>query len=355
MQLYKNKKVKIIKNKNSWLVEPMQTTSTPGSYQVFDTVPQNTYKVTVFYNNFEGTVKLWIADINNKLINFNQNLRSGLNRVEIYFHNNKNSQIKIGLLFVNPEPENFYELEKINMELVNIPDNKKRLAIIVPYRNRIGHLKQFIPYMQKYLSGFNYQIFIIHQQNDKLFNRAALFNIGYTIVKDNFDYFCFHDVDLLPELSDYSYPDNPTHLSMHCSQSNYKKSHIFGGVAMINKEQFENINGFSNQFKGWGGEDDNFKTRVMRYYRATHRPGRYLSLPHKIIGRTNPNYKNNVKLYHDKISNRSLDESDGLNNLVSYLGYSVTGYHMITNDCEFKDCKNIIYENKLNYMISVHF
>ena len=36
---------------------------------------------------------------------------------------------------------------------------------------------------------------------------------------------------------------------------------IFGGVGSFTKEQFENINGFSNKFWGWGGEDDDLYRR----------------------------------------------------------------------------------------------
>ena len=31
---------------------------------------------------------------------------------------------------------------------------------------------------------------------------------------------------------------------------------IFGGVTALSVEHFEFINGFSNQYWGWGGEDD---------------------------------------------------------------------------------------------------
>ena len=40
---------------------------------------------------------------------------------------------------------------------------------------------------------------------------------------------------------------------------------IFGGAAAMRAEQFKLVNGFSNQFWGWGAEDDDMFKVPSRY------------------------------------------------------------------------------------------
>lgn len=68
------------------------------------------------------------------------------------------------------------------------------LAIIVPYRDREDHLKEFIPHMNKYLPDA--KIVIVEQADEKPFNRGKLLNVGF--LETDFFYYCFHDVDHLP-------------------------------------------------------------------------------------------------------------------------------------------------------------
>jgi hypothetical protein len=114
----------------------------------------------------------------------------------------------------------------------------------------------------------NYQIFVIEQYDLKLFNRGRLLNIGYKIaISQGCDYICFHDVDMLPEEADYSYPMKPTHLASNLSSYNYSVPYdeYFGGVTLFNKYDFELVNGYSNEYWGWGYEDDDLLNRC--YYK----------------------------------------------------------------------------------------
>jgi hypothetical protein len=141
----------------------------------------------------------------------------------------------------------------------------KKLAIIVPYRDRQSHLEVFVPYMEEYLKDYNYKIFVIEQNDDKPFNRGKLLNVGARIaIKEGFDYFALHDVDMLPLKGvDYSYPETPIHL---VSKINKDVPFIdyFGGVTLFNIHDYKLVNGYSNEYWGWGFEDDDLLYRCIQ-------------------------------------------------------------------------------------------
>ncbi|CAL8097885.1 unnamed protein product [Calicophoron daubneyi] len=173
-----------------------------------------------------------------------------------------------------------------------------RLAVLVPFRDRFTELQQFLPHLDRFLTDQNvvHTFYIINQVDDFRFNRGALLNVG---VLDSFkaetegvkienplshsspprrthcyrlpstDYLALHDVDLLPvdQALRYTWPTGtgPVHLlpaEIHPRYYWYK--YYFGGVVLIRRVEFKDIDGMSNLFWGWGAEDDEFSLRIKR-------------------------------------------------------------------------------------------
>jgi len=160
--------------------------------------------------------------------------------------------------------------------ICGLPETGKKLAIIIPYRDRKDHLTTFIHVMDSFMknTGIDYTLIVVEQHGGRPFNRGILFNIGFSLEYKDFDYFCFHDVDMVPaELCiDYSYPQyKARHLAVNLQQNNFTRKNYsvdgtpleyYGGVLCIDKLAFNRTNGFSNKFWGWGAEDDDFARRL---------------------------------------------------------------------------------------------
>ncbi|XP_022661016.1 beta-1,4-N-acetylgalactosaminyltransferase bre-4-like isoform X2 [Varroa destructor] len=168
-----------------------------------------------------------------------------------------------------------------------------KVAIIVPYREREEHLRKLLHNLHPMLKRqqLDYEIFVVEQNGMYRFNRAKLMNIGFLEASklNDFECFIFHDVDLIPEddRNLYSCPDQPRHMSVAVSTMKYKLpyANIFGGVSALSKKDMRTVNGFSNEFWGWGGEDDDMSARI-RYHKLkiTRYPAsiaRYKMLSHK--------------------------------------------------------------------------
>lgn len=170
--------------------------------------------------------------------------------------------------------------------------SKKKTAIIIPHRNREKHLKYLLynlhPFLQR--QQLNYGIYIIHQAGNFTFNRAKLMNVGFKeAMKDEaWDCLFFHDVDLIPEddRNLYTCDGFPKHASVAIDKFNYilPYSLCFGGVSALTPEQYEKVNGFSNIYWGWGGEDDDLAARIqisgMQISRPSVLVGRYKMIKH---------------------------------------------------------------------------
>lgn len=143
-----------------------------------------------------------------------------------------------------------------------------KLGVIVPYRNREEHLIKFTKTIRKHLPDDS-EIIVVEQYDKLPFNRGKLLNIGFKkAVELGCDYVVFHDVDMLPVSADYSYKDKPTHLITKLNTpEDYNRtlfSEYFGGVTLFPVRDFKKVNGYSNDYQGWGFEDDDLLLRCRK-------------------------------------------------------------------------------------------
>ena len=187
---------------------------------------------------------------------------------------------------------------------------KKKIGLIIPYRDRKEHLDIFIPYITQHLESqkIDYKIIVVEQCNKNPFNRSKLLNIGAKYVYDEVDYLCFHDVDFIPD-KNVSYDINNYNAIINCSQlidnrnNKIKNSKFFygmnfdkyfqkinfssfgiknfGGVTIIRKDIWKDKK-WNEIFEGWGREDDEYYYRINQPNHITYHPqNRYISLNHK--------------------------------------------------------------------------
>ncbi|OJW85071.1 MAG: hypothetical protein BGO69_01780 [Bacteroidetes bacterium 46-16] len=158
-----------------------------------------------------------------------------------------------------------------------------RLTFIVPYRDRKNHLQRFIPHYRKLFPDS--KILVVEQDDTKAFNRAKLLNIGFLHCYRETDAVCLQDVDTLAIAGkvDLSFPDKPTHLGTHIESFGWRLPYntYWSGSNLLSVGQMWSVNGFYNDYYGWGGEDDCFRRSfVERNIPIQSREGWFKSLPH---------------------------------------------------------------------------
>lgn len=206
---------------------------------------------------------------------------------------------------------------------------QRRLTIVIPYRDRAEHLRQMLPVLHAQLTAqqVSHRIVVVEQSADGLFNRGRLLNIGVHFTADDTDYYCLHDVDALPQTANYLCPSQPLRLVNKVTGEDGKRQHndyYFSGAVSIRKEQIFAVNGFSNDYWGWGKEDDDFFFRLLLagYLCYYDMQGAFQDLPnpkHQQVRRggftTAPHVKRNRE-QRSRLLRGLMDPSeDGLNTL----------------------------------------
>jgi hypothetical protein len=173
--------------------------------------------------------------------------------------------------------------------------------ILIPYRNRTSHLEYFLKNTCPIIEELMHQtkIVIIEQCEGKLFNRGKVLNVGFKEYLDKTEYFITNDVDI-----------NPTKL---CIEKYYKENveenevmgiytsacNTLGGVVKIKGISIKKINGFPNNFWGWGVEDKALQNR-----------SEFFNLKKKENMINNKKYPDFLTIFND-INDRIVDKKNG--------------------------------------------
>jgi len=216
----------------------------------------------------------------------------------------------------------------------------KVLSIVVPYRDRAEHLDSFIPHIMRYFKhdkldrDIPFSVTVVQQQDGGSFNAAMLRNAGFDLTREA-DYHVFHDVDYLPIWADYSYCETPARLIWFGAErrpvapgSNIAVEHEYrkfkGGVILVPRDIFLEVNGYSNEFWGWGWQDTDMANRcIAKGHQFEKRDGFYRALDHisraqDSTGTPRPQALKNIEKgqanAHAMVEGKGFDH-DGLSNL----------------------------------------
>jgi len=198
------------------------------------------------------------------------------------------------------------------------------VAIVVPFRgqtqqNRAQQLERFAAQFPDWFATLRpaprrWHVVVVEQTEDGFkFNRGKLLNIGFDLVskdrgpdgggfgssgpaaettrpeggarKDAFDIVVMHDVDLIPThpgFADLYLRPRPGPVPIAKVWEKYRYPNYIGGITGFSAPLFRKINGYPNNFWGWGGEDDDLRRRLEA---VGHPPSTWEQPPAALNGR----------------------------------------------------------------------
>ncbi|KHN75608.1 Beta-1,4-N-acetylgalactosaminyltransferase bre-4 [Toxocara canis] len=174
-----------------------------------------------------------------------------------------------------------------------------KVALIIPFRDRQTHLTRLIDFLVPILKRqlLDFRFIVTEQYGRDLFNKGRIMNAAFRIAERlGVDCVIFHDVDMFPQDDHNSYgcPPTPRHIGAFVSNLGYQLwyKEIVGGVLAITMDDYRAINGYSNMYWAWGGEDDDMGKRILSQNMTIERPdpttGRFSMLKHVKRKRTAP-------------------------------------------------------------------
>lgn len=209
------------------------------------------------------------------------------------------------------------------------------IYIIVPYRNREEHLRIFLEKVPLYLikNNIDYNIIFSEQKDENLFNRGKLLNCAFNFIEDiltDDDIVCFHDIDVIPN-DDYFKFDYKSYIK-NTVRYQYGVYDWLTCMFMCDKNTFKKVNGYPNNYIGWGREDDclnyRFQSLSIKFDKSNFIERKQnLELSHKYDCDVNYTWNHNNDLLEKEKNNKNSYLENGLSNLE----YKIENIDIITD------------------------
>jgi hypothetical protein len=235
-----------------------------------------------------------------------------------------------------------------NRESFNGENINYKLNVIIPIRNREEDLNNITDRLEEIFNsqGIHAKYYIIEQSEKNKFNKGKICNVAFIeSLKDGFsDNYLFNDVDVYPQktkknnIIDFKYHQNKK--NKNNIRHPYGFDHCLGCLFMVKAHTYKKINGFSNKYYGWGGEDHDIQKRAevlgvdidrSKFIKRGNKKKIYDDWSKEKI--TNSNNKTNQDL---KFKLRSMYNRD--KNTIKKDG---------VNNCQYKIVNTSLYKNKM--------
>ena len=213
-----------------------------------------------------------------------------------------------------------------------------KLVFLIPYRNRLNektHFNVYIKYLLEDYEETDYEIYYIHQNDKRPFNRGGIKNVGFLVLKEKYanDYknitFVFNDIDTLPYKKNLLNYETNKGIIKHY----YGFRFALGGIFSIKGEDFERCNGFPNNW-GWGFEDNKLNDKVIQNKLIIDRSNFYEVNSSEFMQINNENNKTiNIKETENHRRKFYQDDLTKINNIE----YTISNENMNSNNCKYNN------------------
>ena len=253
-------------------------------------------------------------------------------------------------------------LYQITPKSLDFPKYNKKIGIVTIYRNdakntRLQQKRLFLYWINKLLMGIcNYDIITVEQSTGDLFNIGKLKNVGFDYLtnkqKNKYDNIIFTDIDIIPDsdLLEYYFKETDSLNSLANFGTRYESrdpnTKFTGALLSATPNFFKELNGYPNNFWGWGDEDVNILLRLSELSKPL-----YANETGRVIDLEEVNYKKktvNEKI--DELNANKLREGNVYEKNSNYKNFKENGLSNLNYDLLYEN-EYKINENKVYHII----